>query len=59
MIVASRELAALREEVTKEAPDAKKLTRSFKSAEGSKEVLVDPRSTEGKMVCIGTLLSSE
>ena len=58
-IVASGELAALKEEVTEEAPDAKKSTRSFESAEGSKDVLVDLGSTEGKTVCIGTTLSSE
>ena len=58
-IVASGELAALKEEVTEEALDAKKSTRSFKSAEGSKEVLIDPESTEGKMVRIGTTLSFE
>ena len=56
-IVASGELTALKEEVTKEALDAKRLIGSFKSVEGSKEVLVDPGSTEGKMVCIGTTLS--
>ncbi|XP_066375128.1 uncharacterized protein [Miscanthus floridulus] len=58
-IVASGKLATLRQEVTKEVPDAKKLTRLFELAEGSKEVLIDPRSIEGKMVCIGTMLSSE
>ena len=58
-IVASGELATLKEEVTKEAPDAKKSTGLFKSAEGSKDVLVDPGSTEGKTVRIGTMLSSE
>ena len=58
-IVASGELAALKEEVTEEAPDAKKSIGSFESAEGFKEVLVDPRSTEGKIVHIGTTLSSE
>ena len=58
-IVASGELAALREEVAKEAPDAKKLTGSFELAEGSKEVLVDPSSSEEKTVRIGTVLSSE
>ena len=58
-VVASRELAALKEEVTEEALDAKKLTRSFKSTEGSKEVLVDHGSTEGKTVRIGTTLSSK
>ena len=58
-IVASGELAALMEEVTKEAPDAKKLTRLFEPAKGYMEVLVDPNSSEGKMVRIGTTLSSE
>ena len=58
-IVASRELVALRKEVAEEAPDAKKLTRSFESAEGSKGVLIDPSSSEGKMVRIGTTLSSK
>ena len=57
-IVASGELAALKE-VAEGAPDAKKLTGSFESAEGSKEVLIDPSSSEGKMVRIGTVLSSE
>ncbi|XP_066320724.1 uncharacterized protein [Miscanthus floridulus] len=58
-IVASRELAALRQEVVEEAPNPKWSTRSFEPAEGSKEVLIDPGSTEGKMVHIGTTLSSK
>ena len=58
-IVAFGELATLREEVTEEAPDAKKSIGSFESIEASKEVLVDPESIEGKMVRIGTTLSSE
>ena len=58
-IVASGELAALRQEVAEEAPDPKRLTRSFKLAEGSKEVLIDLGSTKGKMVRIGTMLSSK
>ena len=58
-VVATKELATLREEVAKKTPDAKKSTRSFESAEGSKEVLVDPSSSEGKKVRIGTTLSSE
>jgi len=58
-IVAFGELAALREEVVEEAPDAKKLTRSFELAEGSKEVLIDPSSSEGKTIRIGTALSSK
>ena len=59
VIVTSEELAALREEVSEEVPDAKKSTRSFESTEGSKGVLIDPSSSEGKMVHIGTTLSSE
>ena len=58
-IITSGELVTLKEEVTEEAPDAKKSTGSFEPAEGSKEVLVDPGSTEGKMVRIGTTLSSK
>ena len=58
-VVASRELAALREEVAEKTPDAKKSTGSFESAEDSKEVLVDPSSSEGKKVRIRTALSSE
>ena len=59
IVVASKELATLREEVPEQMPDAKKSTGSFESAEGSKEVLVDPSSSEGKKVHIGTALSSE
>ena len=58
-IVASGELVTLREEVSEEAPNVKKSTGSFESAEGSKGVLIDPSNSEGKMVCIGTTLSSE
>ena len=43
-IVASGELAAIKKEVTEEAPDPKKSTESFEPAEGSKEVLIDPDS---------------
>ncbi|XP_066365443.1 uncharacterized protein [Miscanthus floridulus] len=53
-IISSEELAAIRKEVTKEAPDPKKLTRSFEPVEGSKEVLIDLGSPEGKVVRIGT-----
>ena len=54
-----QELVALKEEVAKEAADAKRSTGSFELAEGSKEVLIDPNSSEGKTVRIGTTLSSE
>ena len=58
-IIASGELTALKGEVTEEAPDVKKSTGSFELAEGSKGVLIEPSSSEGKTVRIGTTLSSE
>ncbi|XP_066374534.1 uncharacterized protein [Miscanthus floridulus] len=58
-IIASEELVDIRKEVIEEAPDPKRLTGSFEPAEGSKEVLIDPETTERKMVCIGTTLSFE
>ncbi|XP_066316079.1 uncharacterized protein [Miscanthus floridulus] len=58
-IVASKELAAIREEVVEEAPNPKRLAESFKTIEGAKEVLIDPSSSEAKVVCIGTMLSSK
>ena len=58
-VVASEELATLREEVVEEAPKAKRSSESFESAEGPKEVLLDPSNSEGKKVRIGTALSSE
>jgi len=58
-VVASKELITLREEVAEKTPDAKTTTRSFKPVEGTKEVLVDPSSSEAKRVRIGTMLSSE
>ena len=58
-VVASEELATLREEVVKETPNAKRSSGSFESVEGSKEVLVDPSSSKGKKVRIETTLSSE
>ncbi|XP_066320507.1 uncharacterized protein [Miscanthus floridulus] len=59
MIVASGEPADIKKEVTEEAPDPKKSTGSFEPVEGSKKVMIDPGSTKGKMVCIGTTLSFE
>ena len=58
-IVASGELAATKKEVTEEALDPKKSTGSFEPMEGSKEVLIDPGSPSGKVVRIGTMLSSK
>ena len=58
-IITSGELAAFREEITEEAPNPKKSTGSLKPAEGSKEVLIDLGSPDGKVVRIGTMLSSK
>ena len=58
-IVTSKELVATREEIVEEAPNPKRLARSFKPLEGTKEVFIDPSSSEGKVVCIGTMLSSK
>ncbi|XP_066324509.1 uncharacterized protein [Miscanthus floridulus] len=57
-VVASKELITLREKVAEKTPDAKTTTGSFKSSEGTKEILVDPSSSEAKTVRIGTMLSS-
>jgi hypothetical protein len=50
-------LVVIREETTKEVPDSKRSTKSFEPIEGIKEVLIDPSSPEGKVVCISTSLS--
>ena len=49
-IVASREVAAIWEEVVEEAPNPKWTARSFEPVEGAKEVLIDPSSSDGKVV---------
>ena len=58
-IVTSKELVAIREGIVKEMPDPKRLARPFEPIEGAKEVLIDPNGSEGKVVHIGTMLSSE
>ena len=58
-IIASKELAAIRKEVTEETPDHQRLPRSFKPVEGAREVLIDPSGSKSKVVRIGTVLSSE
>ena len=58
-IVASKELAAIREEIIEETPEPKWSADSFEPVEGAKEVLIDPSGSEGKVVRIGTTLSSE
>jgi len=42
-----------------DAPDSKQLAKSFEPTKGVKEVLIDPNSSEGKVVRIGTTLSSK
>ncbi|XP_066334225.1 uncharacterized protein [Miscanthus floridulus] len=58
-IIASEELAIIKEGTIEEAPDSKWLARSFEPMEGIKEVLIDPSSSEDKVVRIGTTLSSK
>ena len=58
-IVASAELAALRKEVSEEAPNPKQSVGSFKLVEGIKEVPIDLSRPKGKVVRIGTTLSSK
>ena len=58
-IVASKQLAAIRDEVIEEAPDPKWSAESFEPTEGTKEVLIDSSGSEGKVVCIGAMLSSK
>ena len=58
-IVASQELAAIREEIIEEMPKPKRSTRSFEPVEGAKEVFIDPSGSMGKVVRIGTMLSSK
>ena len=58
-IVASKELAAIRKEVAKEAPNPKLSTGSFEPVEGAKEVLIDPSGSKSKVVRISTMLSSK
>ena len=50
---------AIKKEVTEEAPDPKWLVGSFEPTAGVKEVLIDPSSSEDKVVRIGTTLPSK
>ncbi|XP_066333807.1 uncharacterized protein [Miscanthus floridulus] len=58
-IVVSKELAAIREEVIEEVPDPKQSASSFEPIEGANKVPIDPSGSKGKVVRIGTMLSSE
>ena len=59
MLQQSSPPATLKEKVAEEAPDMKKSTGLFELVEGTKGVLIDPSSSEGKTVRIGTTLSSK
>ena len=58
-IITSKELAVIKEGTTEETSNSKWSARSFEPTEGIKEVLVDPSSSEAKVVRIGTTLSSK
>ena len=58
-IVASKELTAIREEIIEEAPNSKQSAGSFEPVESAKEVLIDLSGSKGKVVRIGTTLSSK
>ena len=58
-IEASKKLTATRKEVIEAAPDPKRSARSFEPIEGAKEVLIDPRGSKGKVMRIGTTLSTK
>ena len=44
---------------SEETLNPKRSARSFEPIEGAKEVLIDSSGSKGKVVCIGTTLSSE
>ncbi|XP_066361262.1 uncharacterized protein [Miscanthus floridulus] len=58
-IITSMELIVIKERSTEEAPDSKWSAGSFESTEGVKEFLIDPSSSEDKVVHISTTLSSK
>ncbi|XP_066320121.1 uncharacterized protein [Miscanthus floridulus] len=58
-IIASEELAVIKEGTAEKAPDSKWSVGSFEPTEGIKEVLIDPSNSEDKEVHIGTMLSTK
>jgi hypothetical protein len=56
-VIASEGLSAVHQVLDEEAPDAKRSSRSFGLAKDTNEVLIDPSSSDGKTVRIGTALS--
>ncbi|XP_066396106.1 uncharacterized protein [Miscanthus floridulus] len=59
VIITSEELAVIKEGTAKEAPNSKQSIRSYEPMEGVNEVLIDPSTSEDKVVRIGTTLSSK
>jgi hypothetical protein len=57
--IASKELAVIMKETTEEAPDSKWSVKSFEHIEGTKVVLIDPSSSDDKVLCIGADLSAK
>ena len=49
----------IKEGTAKEAPNSKRSAGSIDSAEGVKEVLIDPSSSVNKVLHIGTTLSTK
>ena len=58
-IVASKELAAIREDVVEEVPDPKRSAGSFEPVEGAKEVPIDPNGSKGKVGALAPRFSSK
>ena len=56
-VIALEELPAVHQVDDEEAPDAKKASGSFQLAEDTKEILIDPSGSEGRMVRVGATLT--
>jgi hypothetical protein len=57
MTIASKELAAIRVVIVEGAPNSKRSVCSFEPMENTKEVPIDPTSSDGKVLCISSDLS--
>jgi hypothetical protein len=55
--IAFEELAAISVATVEGAPDSKQLACSFEPMKNTKEVLIDPTSSDNKVMCIGSDLS--
>ncbi|XP_066351129.1 uncharacterized protein [Miscanthus floridulus] len=56
-IITSEELTIIKEGTIEEAPNSKWSAKPFEPMEGIKEILIDPNSSEDKVVRIDTKLS--